>query len=73
MIIYEPLYVVGYCTFAYHLDDGFSPKLNAFKGTFISKLWFFFAMIGFGDWYCVVYHCANYHCSFFSIMDIDLL
>ena len=31
LIIYEPLHVDGYCTFAYHLDNGFSPKLNALK------------------------------------------
>ena len=35
VIIYEPLQAYGYCTFAYHLDNGFSPKLNALKDTSI--------------------------------------
>ena len=38
VIIYEPLHADGYCTFAYHLDNRFSTKLNALKDTSISKL-----------------------------------
>ena len=38
VIIYETLHADGYCTFAYHLDNWFSPKLNVLKGTSISKL-----------------------------------
>ena len=38
VIIYESLHANGYCTFAYHLDNEFYPKLNALKGTSISKL-----------------------------------
>ena len=38
VIIYEPLHAPRYCTFAYHLDNEFSPKLNAPKDTSISKL-----------------------------------
>ena len=38
VIIYEPLHANGYFTFEYHLDNEFPPKLNALKGTSISKL-----------------------------------